>query len=363
MRRIVSVSTVVTVVCMVIAFSGSFGGERAEGLFDVVSASDGFLMIGFSEHYDEPYIETLVVKTDLNGQILWTREYGTPADDIGRCIAITDDGLALLLSRVEASGDARLMATLVDEQGRLVWQNSYGKYSNYSPWTAVYSGGAFVIAGQCMTDKKYLQASLLKIDLEGRLLWERDFGGESFDGAMDIIETSDYNLLSTGYSWIEDHEFLWVAVLDPNGKTLWQKEIGKADSLSLEGRAAAETGDGYLVAVTASDFSGVGYLVKLDLAGELIEETRLSEKFPAALSIQRDGGEFIVLLSYVTVSEEGFGLVRIGDRGEILDERSFEVNSFEPHSFTRISSGRFLVVGTISDDDFGRQAFWMSVEF
>lgn len=363
MRKVVSISTVVSMVCIVIAFTGSFGGEKAEELFDVVSASDGFLMIGFSEHYDEPHIETLVVKTDFDGQIMWTKEYGTPADDIGRCIAIADDGFVLLLSRVETGGDAKLMATLVDEQGRLVWQNIYGKYSNYFPWRAVYTGGAFVIAGQCMTNKKYLQASLLSIDLEGRLLWERDFGGEGFDGATDIIETSDHNLLSTGYSWIEDHEFLWVAVLDPKGETLWQKAIGKADSLSLEGRAAAETDDGFLLAGIASDFSGVGYLVKLDLAGELIDETRFSDEFPAALSILKDDGEHVALLSYVTVSKEGFGLARIGDGGEILDERSFEIASFEPHSFTRISSGKFLVVGTKSGDDFGRQAFWMSVEF
>ncbi|HDP77140.1 MAG TPA: hypothetical protein ENN47_02940 [Mesotoga infera] len=363
MKRIVSISTVVTMACIVIAFMGSFGGERTEELFDVASASDGFLLIGFSEYYDEPYIETLVLKTDFDGRILWAKEYGTPADDIGRCIAIADDGSALLVSRVEAGGNAKLVARLVDEQGNLVWQNSYGKHSNYSPWRAVYAGDAFVIAGQCMTDKKYLQASLLKIDLEGRLLWERDFGGEGFDGAMDVIETSDHNLLSTGYSWIEDHEFLWVALLDPKGKTLWQKEIGKADSLNLEGRAAAEIDDGYLIAGIASDFSGVGYIVRLDLAGELIDETRFSDRFPAALSVLKDDGEYISLLSYVTVSEEGFGLARIGDRGKILDERFFEIASFEPHSFARLSSGKFLVVGTLSDEDFGRQAFWMSAEF
>jgi len=84
-----------------------------------------------------------------------------------------------------------------------------------------------------MMDKKYLQSSLLKIDLDGNLLWERDFGGESFDGAMDVIEISDYNLLSTGYSWIEDHEFLWVVVLDPNGRNLWYKDVGKVDSFCL----------------------------------------------------------------------------------------------------------------------------------
>jgi len=53
----------------------------------------------------------------------------------------------------------------------------------------------------------------------------------------------------------------------------------------------------------------VGCLAKLDLTGELVDETWFSEKFPAALSILEDDETCIALLSYVKVSEEGFGLV------------------------------------------------------
>jgi len=89
----------------------------------------------------------------------------------------------------------------------------------------------------------------------------------------------------------------------------------------------------------------VGYLAKLDLTGELVDETWFSEKFPAALSILENDENCIALLSYVKVSEEGFGLVKIGESGKIFDESLFEIAYFELHSFTRIDSGRFLVVG------------------
>jgi len=68
-RRSISVLMVLAVVCMAIAFMESFGGERTQELSDVVHVSDGLSMIGFSEHYDEPYIDSPVIKTDFDGQV------------------------------------------------------------------------------------------------------------------------------------------------------------------------------------------------------------------------------------------------------------------------------------------------------
>ena len=43
------------------------------------------------EKCDEPYIETLVLKIDFSAEVLWVKEYGTPGDDIGRCLTVTGE--------------------------------------------------------------------------------------------------------------------------------------------------------------------------------------------------------------------------------------------------------------------------------
>ncbi|MBN2219743.1 MAG: hypothetical protein JW697_05650 [Kosmotogaceae bacterium] len=334
MKMTAMLSIFVLIVQLAFAFTGSFGGSRTEELSSVIGGSDGILAVGFSEYYDEPFIQTLVIEADSDGNLSWTKEYGTPGDDIGRCIVLTDEGMALLVSRVEITGSAKLMATLIDGNGSQVWQNFYGKYRDYSPWSVAVTYDGFVIAGQCMTDKNYLQGSLIKVDLSGRTVWEREFGKDGIDGAQAVTNLEDGNILATGYSWIEERQYLWLALLDSYGKSRWQKLIGNSEGPFLEGRTAIEAENGFLVGGISSNFSGKAYLAKVDTFGEIVEETLLDDKYPALLSILEDNENYVGLVSFVTVEEEGFGLIKITKEGEVVTHKAFNVNSFEPHAFT-----------------------------
>jgi len=64
------------------------------------------------------------LKIDFSGEVLWVKKYGTPGDDIGRCLTVTDEGSILLVSRVENAGSERLMATLVEKDGIKFDRNS-----------------------------------------------------------------------------------------------------------------------------------------------------------------------------------------------------------------------------------------------
>ncbi len=363
MKRLALATLIVFFSSMAAAFYGSFGGERSEELLDVIRVSDTFIAVGFSEHYEEPYIETLAIKLDLDGGVLWTKEFGSMGDDLGRCVVAIDDNHYFLVSRTESAGNAKLLIAMINGEGDLIWQKNHGKNSDYSPWSVINTGDGFVVAGQCATDRNYFQASLLKIETSGKIVWEKDFGKNDFDAAIDVILLSDGKLLVTGYSWVEDHQYLWLAKLDSTGRLIWQKLLGKKDGLHLEGRGLAEVENGYLVAGVASDFSGLAYIAKVDPSGELLNEVFLDDKFPAVLALAKDNESYVALLSFVTVAEEGFGLVRINEDGEIIQEKVFKVGSFEPHSFARLDSGKFFVVGTRSNDSKGRQAYWTSAEF
>ncbi|PNS41963.1 hypothetical protein RJ60_02815 [Mesotoga sp. B105.6.4] len=79
-----------------------------------------------------------------------------------------------------------------------------------------------MIADQCLTDKNYFQAFLIKTDSSGKLLWERDFRKKNFDAALDVSTDSSGSIFLTSYSWKEDSQSLWLALLDQSGKTVWR---------------------------------------------------------------------------------------------------------------------------------------------
>lgn len=100
MRILALLMYATAVVCTTLAFSGSFETARTEEINGVIRVSDGLVMIGLSEKYDEPYIETLVLKIDFSGEVLWVEEYGTPGDDVGRCLTVTGERATFFWFRV-----------------------------------------------------------------------------------------------------------------------------------------------------------------------------------------------------------------------------------------------------------------------
>ncbi len=92
MRILALLMYATAVVCTTLAFSGSFETARTEEINGVIRVSDGHDRS--FEKYDEPYIETLVLKIDFSGEVLWVKEYGTPGDDIGRCLTVTGERMA-----------------------------------------------------------------------------------------------------------------------------------------------------------------------------------------------------------------------------------------------------------------------------
>ena len=96
---------------------------------------------------------------------------------------------------------------------------------------------------------------VVKIDKSGTLLWEKSFGGEEIDEAYQIIKTFDDNFLIVGETRSSDQDIsfqkggadIWVLKINPDGKILWQKTYG-GSSFDVA-KAITSTNDGnYIIA-------------------------------------------------------------------------------------------------------------------
>lgn len=77
---------------------------------------------------------------------------------------------------------------------------------------------------------------IVKISTEGNLIWEKTIGGTSFDVARAISRTQDNGFIIAGSSRSLDNGFenkgqndALLLKIDRNGKLVWQKTIGGSE--------------------------------------------------------------------------------------------------------------------------------------
>ena len=75
---------------------------------------------------------------------------------------------------------------------------------------------------------------IIKIDENGNLIWEKNFGGSSFDESKKVIQSTSNDFYIVGSSRSNDFDVttnngnkdIWILKIDSNGNLIWEKSIG-----------------------------------------------------------------------------------------------------------------------------------------
>lgn len=175
-----------------------FGGTNTETCYDVIEVVDGYLLIGSSDSLD------VDIKNNKGSYDFWVVK--------------------------------------IDENGTLVWEKSFGGKEIDESYQIIKTiGNNFLIIGETRSSDQDISNQnggadvwVLKIDSNGEILWEKTYGGSSFDGAKAITSTNDGNYLIAGNTRSVDNDVtsnngendIWVLKISPSGNLIWQKTIG-----------------------------------------------------------------------------------------------------------------------------------------
>jgi len=182
------------------------------------------------------------------------------------------------------------------------FSRTFGGERDDKALTAVQTrAGAYVVAGLTFSyGKGKSDIWALKLDPEGREIWRKYLGGDDFDWANDVIETSTGNYVFAGYS--QDPETgsnnAWIIQLDRNGRVLWSKTYG--GQRGDEAKSIIETQDGgFAVAgLTHSYSKGKSdmWLLRLDKEGNEIWQKNYggNEADRAHTLLQAEDGGFVL---------------------------------------------------------------------
>ncbi|MCP4580143.1 MAG: T9SS type A sorting domain-containing protein [candidate division Zixibacteria bacterium] len=207
-----------------------YGSPQIEyGRWVVETADGGFMIVG-SYNYYEPYAtrDVYMVKTDSEGFETWTRTYGGPEDDYARQIKALPSGDFIVIGSTKSygSGDYDFWLLYLNAYGDTLWTNTIGgPYCEYSYAVEPTSDNGFIIAGvKNGSDANAEDVYIVKTNITGDTLWTRKYGYSRGDRAFDIKETSDGGFIVVGYMTSESSSYLrdmYILKTDSNGDTLW----------------------------------------------------------------------------------------------------------------------------------------------
>jgi hypothetical protein len=261
-------------------------------------------------------VDALLRRYDANGSIVWTRQFGTPSEDFATAVAVGASGVFIAghtrgtLPLQTTAGGADAFLQRYDGEGNIEWTRQFGTpLSDYAFAVASDSSGAYV-AGTTggslpnQTSAGGEDAFLRAYDAAGAEIWTRQFGTSSADNAFAVaicglgvyVAGSTYGSLP-GQSNIGFTD-AFLRAYDIAGAERWTRQLGtSADDAATT--IGLDPSGVYVVGRTFGTFPGqVGaggyddFIAKYGPAGvetALLQFGTVSSEFAATVAVGPSG--------------------------------------------------------------------------
>ncbi len=388
----------------------SFGGSGFDQSVSLIKSSGGGYLIGATstsnisgEKSENGYggEDFWLIKTDNNGAKVFDKTFGGSGVDQIRTIIELSNGELLIcgtsFSAVSGNktapqfGNADYWVIKTDASGNLIWNKTFGGINYDELYGAVLSAdGNIFLGGVSNSDVSGNKTSavkgaddywLVKINMNGDLLWDKTFGTTSFDFMIDLVATPDGGAIlggqSDGNAEFDKSEYskglldCWLLKIDGSGNKVWDKTIG--GNANEQFQKMAITPDGSLVVAASSESSANGnktensrgtwdiWAFKLNASGTLVWDKTMggaSEDFSRNINITATGD--ILLAGYSSSNTSGekteitrggidYWLLKLRPDGSLIWDKTIggTRDDYGTNVLT-FSNSKLIVVGTSS---------------
>ncbi|HPD38543.1 MAG TPA: hypothetical protein PK411_09405 [Mesotoga infera] len=232
---------------------------------------------------------------------IWQQCFGGTEGDTGYAAIQTMRGDYLVVGKTYSNngdvshnnGGSDAWIIRVDNSGKLIWGKSLGG-SNNEQFVSVRHTieGGFILGGDSRSNDGDVSVNkgdsdvwIVKIDVEGNLVWQRSFGGSKGDSNAYVEQTTDGGYVFVAHSESNDGDVsgnkgsfdFWVVKLDSDGALVWQKSFGGTEAEFPYDIRQTNDGGYLVVGETMSNDGDVSgnhgscdvWIIKLDLLGNL----------------------------------------------------------------------------------------------
>jgi hypothetical protein len=229
---------------------------------------------------------------------------------------------------------------------------------------------------------------IVKLNDQGQILWEKNYGGSGNESAYTIKQTTDMGYIFAGATTSYDGNVtgnhggydIWVVKIDAAGNIVWQKCLGGSDDENAYSVAECLDGGYILAGYTFSDDGDISeyhggedaWVVKLDHNGNLEWEHTYGgfhrEHAEAILSTTDEG--YLIGATKRQVNDSTWcddaWIVKIDGSGKMLWEKTYGgLEDERISSIIETDNNEFVFVASASSDDgdvsgnHGSSDFWV----
>lgn len=182
----------------------TYGGEGMDWGGGISPTADGgYIVSGFTSSWGQGNLDLYFLKINQAGDTSWTRTYGTPQMDRGVIRQLPDSGyLAVASTGDMQTGQIDIWVLRMDSKGDTLWTSIMAAEGAEFPFdfSLLSDGGCVIAAMSDLGGQDNVDAYLVRLDAEGNVLWDKALGGEAFDGAYCVAQTSDGGFIMTGWN-------------------------------------------------------------------------------------------------------------------------------------------------------------------
>lgn len=387
----------------------SYGGSDVDAGQGIVALPDGgFIVNGFSYSIDGEVdnnygiVDYWVLRLDADGEIVWDKNFGGSSYDWGHDIFALNDGNFILGGRSRSDdndatnsfGVGDLWLIKMDIDGNILWEHSYGGSADdfYVDMHELSNGDLVVLGlvdsdnGDVSNNNGDLDFWLLKLDANGNILWEKNYGGSDDESVQDLVPTNDGGFLLVGSSESNDFDVetnngnydVCVFKVNADGDLEWHKGLG--GSQQEYGYAGAQTtDDGFLV--VSSSWSSDGdvtnnlgsrdiWATKLSASGELEWEANYGGSSDDAIRAMVQTSQNTIVIAGFSESDDvdvtenlgesdGF-IIEIDEQGNLLWTKNFG-GEFDDTFLDIIETApnSYAVIGVTKHEQFGPDDYYV----
>ena len=177
-----------------------YGGAGEDYGVSIQPTLDGnYVIAGITSSFGANGKNVWILKIDTNGDTLWTQVFGYHMEDVGYGVCCTSDSGYVVAGYINGTGqwtagDLWLLKT--DANGDTLWTQVYGTGGEDYGWDVYETpDSGYVVAGRRANDMW-----LLRTDAYGDTIWTQTYGGAGTESALAMIMTSDGGYLIGGYT-------------------------------------------------------------------------------------------------------------------------------------------------------------------
>lgn len=231
--------SIVAVLCIMVSLIGFFnvlnaqdgygwdreygGNNGPEEFDDIIQTEDrGFVMVGSSNSFGNAN-QIYIVRTDVDGKVLWTTQYGGASNEIGTGITLASNGGFIVIgngSNLGSGGGKDIVVLHLDDDGNIINQEIISTNKDEEAFDiSRASDGGYILTGSEKENTD--EEDLLLVKLNSNLIedWRNTFdGGANLrDKGNAVVETTSGDFVATGWTDIGPSVSIFVIRTNSQG--------------------------------------------------------------------------------------------------------------------------------------------------